>query len=156
MTRRGGREASERRSGIEENARQSVMARLAARWRHSNLVRLVALRKKNHPGEAYVRRDRRKDLYRTEKDSLEGPHEEAEIQPKALRRGKNLAFSKDTCLQKERVRSKVTPRKVGVGLKRRRLGWRLARWGSTEKKEASHLLGLRGRYQYSDQHSNRN
>ena len=26
----------------------------------------------------------------------------------------------------------------------------------TEKKEASHLLGLKGRHQYSDQHSNRN
>ena len=109
-----------------------------------------------------MRRDRRKDLYRTERDSLEGPHEEAEIQRKALRRGKNLAFSEDTCLEKERVRSKVTPRKVGVGLKRRRepnsrrLGWRLAWWGSTEKKEASHLLGLRGRHQYSDQRSNRN
>ena len=57
---------------------------------------------------------------------------------------------------------KVTQRKVGVGLKRRwefnkrRLGWRLAWWGSTEKKEALHLLGLRGRHQYSDQHSNRN
>ena len=108
-----------------------------------------------------MRRDRRKDLYRTERDSLEGPHEEAEIQCKALRRGKNLAFSEDTCLEKERVRSKVTPRKVGVGLKRRRepsrrrLGWRLAWWGST-KKEASHLLGLRGRHQYSDQRSNQN
>ena len=66
-----------------------------------------------------MRRDRRKDLYRTERDSLEGPQEEAEIQRKALRRGKNLAFSEDTCLEKERVRSKVTPRKVGVGLKRR-------------------------------------
>ena len=61
---------------------------------------------------------------------IEGPHEEAEIQRKALRRGKNLAFSEDTCLEKERVRSKVTPRKVGVELKRRRepsrrrLGWR--------------------------------
>ena len=57
------------------------------------------------------------------------------------------------------MQSKVTPRKVGVGLKRRRepsrrrLGWRLAWWGSTEKKEASHLLGLRGRHQYSDQSS---
>ena len=74
----------------------------------------------------------------------------------ALRRGKNLAFSEDTCLVKDRVRSKVTPRKVGVGLKRRRepsrrrLGWRLAWWGSTEKKEASHLLGLRGRHQRSN------
>ena len=138
------------------------MARLAARWRRSNLVILVALRKGNHPGEAYVRRDRRKDLYRTERDSLKEPHEETEIQRKALRRGKNLAFSEDTCLEKESVRSKVTPRKDGVGLKRRRepswrrLGWRLAWWGSTEKKEASNLLGLRGRQQYSDQRSNRN
>ena len=66
------------------------------------------------------RTSRRKDLYRTEMDSLEGSHEEAEIQRKALRRGKNLAFSEDTCLEKERVRSKVTPRKNGVRLKRRR------------------------------------
>ena len=109
-----------------------------------------------------MRRDRRKDLYRTERDSLDGPHDEAVIQCKALTRGKNLAFSKDTCLEKERVSSKVTPRKVGVGLKwkrelnKRRLDWRLACRGSTEKKEASHLLGLRGRHQYSDQCSNRN
>ena len=109
-----------------------------------------------------MRTDRRKDLYRTERDSLEGPQEEAEIQRKALRRGKNLAFSEDTCLVKERVRSKMTPRKVGVGLKRRqepsrrRLGWRFDWWASTEKKEASHLLGLRGRHQYFDQRSNRN
>ena len=40
-------------------------------------------------------------------DSLEGPHVEAEIQRKALRRGKNLVFSKDTCLEKEREWSKV-------------------------------------------------
>ena len=55
-----------------------------------------------------------------ERDSLKGAHDEAEIQRKALKHGKNLAFSEDTCLEKERVRSKVTPRKVGVGLKRRR------------------------------------
>ena len=79
-----------------------------------------------------MRRGRRKALYRTERDSLDGPHEEAEIQRKTLRRGKNLGFSEDTCLEKERVRSKMTPRKVGVGLKlgqkstKRRLGWRLA------------------------------
>ena len=89
-----------------------------------------------------MRRGRRKDLYRRQRDSLERLHQEVEIQRKALRRGKILAFSEDTCLEKERVRSKVTPRKVGVGLKRRRepsrrrLGWRLAWWGSTEKKEA--------------------
>ena len=52
MTRRGGREASERRIVIGDDKRQPVMARLAARWRRSNLVKLVAHRKGNHPGEA--------------------------------------------------------------------------------------------------------
>ena len=52
MTCRGGKEALERRRGMGENERQPVMARLAARWRRSNLVILVALRKGNHPGEA--------------------------------------------------------------------------------------------------------
>ena len=78
---------------------------------------LVTLKKGNHPGEAYVRRGRKKTLSRRERDSLERPHEEAEIQRKALRRGKNLVFSEDACLEKERVRSKVTLRKVGVRLK---------------------------------------
>ena len=63
---------------------------------------------------------RRKALCRRERDYLEEPHEEAKIQRKAMTRGNNFAFSKDTCLQKERVRLKVAPRKVGVGLKRRR------------------------------------
>ena len=99
MTRRGGREASERRTEIGEDERQPEMARLAVK-RRSNLVILITLRKGNHPGEAYVRRGRRKGLYRRERDSLEGPHWEAEIQRKALSRGKNLAFSEDTCLEK--------------------------------------------------------
>ena len=108
-----------------------------------------------------MRSGQRNALYRTESHSLEGPHEEAEIQRKALRRGKNLAFNEDTCLEKEKVRSKVISKKVGVGLKqrrelsKRRLGWRLTWWESTEKKQASHLLGLRGRHQCSDQRSNR-
>ena len=67
-----------------------------------------------------MRRGRRKALYRRERDSSEGPHEKAEIQRKALRRGKNVAFSEDTCLEIERVQLKETPRKVGVGLKLRR------------------------------------
>ena len=68
-----------------------------------------------------------------------------------------MVFSEDTCLEKERVRLKVTPRKVGVGLKWRRelnktsLGRRSAWMESNEKKKTSHLLGLRGRHQYSDQ-----
>ena len=55
-----------------------------------------------------MRRGQAKALYRKERDSLEGPREEAEIPRKALRQGKNLAFSKDTCLEKERVQLKVT------------------------------------------------
>ena len=52
MTRRGGREASERRREIGDDEKQPVVARLAAGWRCSNLVKLVALRKGNHPDEA--------------------------------------------------------------------------------------------------------
>ena len=63
---------------------------------------LITLRRGNHPGEAYVKRNRRKALYTRKRDSSEGPHEEAKIQRKALRGGKNLAFSEDTCLEKER------------------------------------------------------
>ena len=161
VIRRGDKEASVSSRGIGEDNRQPVMARLTARWRRSNLVKLVALTTGNHPGEAQVRRGQRKDLYRTERDSLKGLHDEAEIQRKALRHGKNLAFSEDICLEKVSVRSKWIPRKIGVGLKRRRepsrrrLSWRLAWWESTEKKETSHLLGLRERHQYSDQRSNR-
>ena len=51
MTRSGGREASERRNGIGKYEKQLVMARLAARWRRSNLMILVTLKKVNHPGE---------------------------------------------------------------------------------------------------------
>ena len=52
MTRREGRTASETRSEIGEDERQSDMARLAARWRRFNLVKLVALKKGNHLGKA--------------------------------------------------------------------------------------------------------
>ena len=78
------------------------MARLAARWKRSNLMILITLRKGNHPGQAYVRRGRRKALYGRKRDSLEESLWEEEIERKALRRGKNLAFSEDTCLEKER------------------------------------------------------
>ena len=52
MTRRGGREAFVSSREIGDDERQPVMARLAARWRRSDLVKLVALKKGNHPGEA--------------------------------------------------------------------------------------------------------
>ena len=120
---------------------------------------LVTLRKGNHAGRGICEKGPKKSfVQKRERGSLQRPHEEAEIQRTALRRGKNVAFSEDTCLEKEKVRSKVTPRKVGVGLKRmresskRRLGWRLAWWGFTEK-EALHFVGLRGRHQYLNQRS---
>ena len=52
MTRRGGKEVSVSSRGIGDDEREPVMARLAARWKRSNLVILVALRNGNHPGEA--------------------------------------------------------------------------------------------------------
>ena len=52
MTRRGGKEALVSSRGIGEDERQPVMARLASQWRLSSLVKLVALRKGNHPSEA--------------------------------------------------------------------------------------------------------
>ena len=52
MTRRGGVEASERKSGIGKDEKQPVIARLATRWKRSDLVKLVTLRKGNHSGEA--------------------------------------------------------------------------------------------------------
>ena len=42
-----------------------------------------------------------------------------------------------------------------AGAEQEQVGFKLAWWQSTERK-ASHLLGLRERHQYSDQHSNRN
>ena len=56
MIRRGGKEAWVRSRGIGEDERQPVMARLAARWKRSNLVKLVALKNGNHSGEASMRR----------------------------------------------------------------------------------------------------
>ena len=57
-----------------------------------------------------MRRGQRKALYM--KGLLRGALEEAEIQRKTLSRGKNLAFSEDMCLEKERVCSELTLRKV--------------------------------------------
>ena len=70
---------------------------------------------------------------------------------------------KETSVRFRKGKSAVEgdPKKSWSGLKRRwelskgRLAQRLAYWGFTEK-EDSHLLGLRGRHQYSDQRSNRN
>ena len=47
-----------------------------------------------------MRRGQRKDLYRKERDSLERPHEEAEIQRKALRREKKLGLQRSYMFRK--------------------------------------------------------
>ena len=52
-----------------------------------------------------------------DKDSLEGPHDEEAMDLRALRRGMNFPFKEEMCEAKDRVRSSLTPRKVGVGLK---------------------------------------
>ena len=52
VTHRKGKEVSKKRRGIQEDERKPVMVRLAARWKRSNLVKLVTLRKGNHLGEA--------------------------------------------------------------------------------------------------------
>ena len=72
MTRRKGKEASVSSRGIGEDDRQPVMARLAARWRCSDLVKLVALRKGNHPGEAYVTREPKKRFIQNREGLLRG------------------------------------------------------------------------------------
>ena len=47
-----------------------------------------------------MRRGGRKDLYGTERDSLQGAYEEAEIQRKALRRGKKLGLQQTYMFRK--------------------------------------------------------
>ena len=94
------------------------MARLAARWRRSNLVILVTFKKKTIWVKHTSKRAQEK-LYTEERDPLEVSHAETYIQRTVLKRKKNLAFSEDTHLEKERLQSKMTPRKVRVELKRR-------------------------------------
>ena len=78
-----------------------------------------------------MRRDQRK-LCEVRKGGLLKRANEAETRRKVLRRGKNLASREATCPEKERVRSRVTPRKVGMGLKqrgqlnKRRCGWKIS------------------------------
>ena len=67
--------------------------------------------KRKPPAEIYEKTDRRKAVLKRKRYFLEECFEEEEIHRKALRREKNLAFSKYTRLEKERVRSKVTPEK---------------------------------------------
>ena len=86
----------------------------------------VTVRKGNHPDEKEVRTGQRKASHRTERGFLERPHEKAEIK-NILRLGKTLAFSKDTCHVQKEVRLKVTPRKVGIGLKRKGLNMEIRR-----------------------------
>ena len=69
-----------------------------------------------------------------------------------------MAFSKDACLEKERVRSKVTLRKAEWQRAKRGAKRGEAKRGVEQEVglqdnlvKASHLLGLSGRHQYSNQ-----
>ena len=98
-------------------------------------------------------------FYRRERDSSERPYEEAEMQRKTLKRWKNFQrryMFRKGCRNGVEDNPKKSWIETEAGINKKKLGRRLAWWGSTEKKEASHLLGLRGRHQYSDQHSNPN
>ena len=106
-----------------------------------------------------MRRDQRKALYRRKRDSLEGPHEEAEIQRRALRRGDNLAFSLIYMFRKGKSAVEGDPKKswsgieTEAGAQSEEVGLEVSLVGIHQKKEASHLLGLRRRRQCSDQPS---
>ena len=101
-----------------------------------------------------MRRGRRKIFVQKREGLFRKAHEEAEMQRKALRRGKNLAQSR-YMLKKEMSAVEGDPLESWSGievegeLNKKKLSWRLAWWGSTEKKEASRLLRLRERHQYS-------
>ena len=58
-----------------------------------------------------MRRGRRKALYRRERDSLKRSHEEAEIQRKALRRGKKFGLQRRYMFRKGKGAVKGDPKK---------------------------------------------
>ena len=122
-----GRYASERRRGIVEDERQPMMERLDVRSKRSNFVASLILIKGNHLSAAQMR-TAKKALCERKRNSVERTHEEAETQHKFFRRGKNLVCSGVTCVEKEGVQSKVTARKVEVGLKQSG-ELRRERWG---------------------------
>ena len=95
-----------------------------------------------------VRKGRSEALQRRERDSLEIFRVEAQIQHNTLKRRKKLAFSTDAFAAKQRVLSKVIPRRV---LEPQKWRWRLADWEYTVKKNVLQLHGLKGRQQFSDQ-----
>lgn len=81
---------------------------------------------------------------------MEGPQKAEETALRDFKRGKQADLRAELWWEKERVRSKVTPRKVGVALKERELprseraGRKEASRVSVLKKLTSHLAGLRG------------
>ena len=93
MTRRGGKEALEKISGIGRR-RGSRMVQLAARWRRSNLVILVTLKKENHPGEAYVRKGEEKLYIEDRRIPHKGPMWKQRLSIKPPNKGKTWSSVK--------------------------------------------------------------
>ena len=63
-----------------------------------------------------MRKGQNKALYRGKKDS-DGPHENAEIQRKALRRGKKLGLQRRYMLRKGKCAVEGDPKKCWSGIK---------------------------------------
>ena len=76
-----------------------------------------------------MKRSRRKVIYERKTDFLERPHEEPDIQQKALKPEKKLTFIQDNLFRKGKSAIEG------------------------DLKEALHLPGLRVRHQYSEQRS---
>ena len=72
-----------------------------------------------------MRRGRRKALFRRERDSSKGSHDQAEIQHKALRLGKNMFRKGKSAIEGDPKKSWSGIETEGK-LNKRRLGWRLA------------------------------
>ena len=65
-----------------------------------------------------MRRGQRKALYKRERDSLEGPHEEEEIQCEALRGEKNFGLQQRNVFKKGKNGVKGDPTKSWSGIEK--------------------------------------
>ena len=79
--------------------------------------RVASVKQRKHYARSFFAKRKRNRAVSPEHQIMRGERVKVsesctEVQRKALRRGKNLVFSEETCLEKERVRSKVTPNKL--------------------------------------------
>ena len=80
-------------------------------------ARFIYFVKQLHNNLSLVRRLPQESLFHEPVTFLEVPQKKAEIQREALRRGKNLTFSEDTCLEKKENAVEGNPKKSWSGIK---------------------------------------